>query len=81
MLGGEEHQPGGSSHAFGLDFREELVAGDHHTVHVGYCSTCTNAAYNLSLNGIRLSEGLCEESSPVTVGLFPSQILRAWLNS
>lgn len=58
MLGGEEHQSGGSGHAFGLDFREELVAGGHHTVHVGYRSTCTDVAYNPSLNCILLSEVL-----------------------
>lgn len=35
MLRSEEHQSGCSCHAFGLDFREGLVSGNHHAVHVG----------------------------------------------
>lgn len=42
MLRGEEDQSGCSCHAFGLDFREVFVSGDHHTIHVGDCSSCRN---------------------------------------
>lgn len=39
VLRREGDEPGDSSHAFLLDLREHLKAGDQHGVHVGYGAT------------------------------------------
>ena len=56
MFGGEEDQPGGGGHAFGLDLGEELVSGDHHAVHVGYSTACRHQQGDLKSSVVALVE-------------------------